>query len=655
MRILAENTVKAEDLGELPLVSNPVLSPDQRLTAYILTRINLDKNRYESSIWLVDHGGETWPLTGGTSDKCPAWNPNGTMLAFLRSPDDGKGSEIMLIRREGGEAWKLAVIRHGASSLSWDPEGRFIYALSRAPLGGGGWKDYRDRDVLEVSRLPVWFNGEGFIFDRFTGLYRVEVPSGRIEELVHGSFDISSYAVSPNGGKIAYARTYDELKPHLQRLMVLDLETGSEERLLEGYSIVSIEWSPRGDMLAVIARSFGKGFASHYKVHVINLRGREAKCVTCRLRRNALNTAGSDVRGPSCSKNIAWPEDKWIYFQISDAGRTHLYRASPEGEVEPVITPDCGVVDEFSAGRRVLAYTYMDPASPKELYLLEGGEAKRLTRHTETWVKRRVLGRQRRIDVRTRDGLSIDAWILEPAVKPNGAWVLYIHGGPKMMHGCGFMHEYHVLSGAGYTLILPNPRGSDGYSEEFADIRGGYGDKDYQDLMDVYDAMVGIGLDPGKAGVAGGSYGGFMTNWIIGHTNRFKAAVTQRSISNWTSKYGTTDIGFYYNKEQIGRGLPPWRSHEEYWFRSPLRYVDGVETPLLIIHSLEDYRCWLDQALQLYTALKEKGVEVKMLLFPEENHNLSRSGKPRRRVARIKAIKEWFDKHLLGEASSNNM
>jgi len=222
-------------------------------------------------------------------------------------------------------------------------------------------------------------------------------------------------------------------------------------------------------------------------------------------------------------------------------------------------------------------------------------------------------------------------------------------------YGEGFIHEFHVLSGKGYVIIYTNPRGSTGYSQDFRDIRGRYGDRDYKDLMETIEYVIENYdfIDSKRLGVAGGSYGGFMTNWIIGHTNRFKAAVTQRSISNWISDYGTTDIGFYFNEDQIAGGFdrPYWirKWFNKYWDHSPLKYVGKVKTPLLIIHSLEDYRCWLDQALQIFTALKRRGIPSRLVLFPKENHDLSRKGKPKHRIKRLEEIINWFNKYLKKE------
>ena len=290
----------------------------------------------------------------------------------------------------------------------------------------------------------------------------------------------------------------------------------------------------------------------------------------------------------------------------------------------------------------------MTSSHPNELYLLENSKQEKLTGFNDGLVERWGLKKPEKIVFKASDGVLVEGWILRSyggeGKKPT---ILEIHGGPKTAYGEGFMFEFHLLASNGYNVIYSNPRGSDGYSEEFADIRGRYGERDYLDLMEFVDEIMkryGDEIDEEKLGVTGGSYGGFMTNWVVGHTNRFKVAVTQRSISNWFISFGATDIGYYFDVDQIG-GLP-WDIPEKFLNKSPLSYVKNIETPLLIIHSLEDYRCHVAEATSLYTALKLLGRETRLILFPEENHDLSRRGKPKHRVERLKHILEWFNKYL---------
>ena len=224
--------------------------------------------------------------------------------------------------------------------------------------------------------------------------------------------------------------------------------------------------------------------------------------------------------------------------------------------------------------------------------------------------------------------------------------ILNIHGGPKTVYGAVYFHEMQYWTNEGYAVFFCNPRGSDGRGNAFSDIRGKFGDIDYKDIMKFTDLVLAKYpfIDENKLGVTGGSYGGFMTNWIIGQTDRFKAAASQRSISNWISKFNTTDIGYYFVEDQ--QAATPWNDMQKLWDQSPLKFADKVKTPTLFIHSEEDYRCWMAEGLQMYTALKYHGVESRFCLFRGENHELSRSGKPKHRIRRLKEITEWFDRYL---------
>ncbi len=638
--------LEPRDIGKLVLVSDPHINRSTRDIAFTATRINLDKDRYESSIWLVDLSGEAKGFTRGVNDRCPRWSPDSRLLSFIskRESDEKPGiAELWLMKPGSAEPWKLLVAEGGIRHYEWSPDSRKILFISRV---GGGEKE----DVRIIDDVPVWFNGEGWIHGTRRHLFIVDVPSGIVEQVTSGDQEVLYASWSPDSRKIAMVVSVDRLKPFLTNIEILDLETGERKTLLEKPMVIrDLAWSPEGGRLVFRGHAMPRGLSSHLKLWLIGEDGGEPERISV-IDLDINNMANSDARGPSCARSLIWSPDGYIYYPVAAGGEVHLYRVKPHEEPEKLV--EGGVVDDFDASESLVAYTYMRADEPPELYALDPGEGPvKLTGFNEYFLSKAKLKRPEKFSFTATDGVAVEGWVLRSkacsAQNPCPA-VLEIHGGPATQYGEGFMFEFHLLASNGFAVIYVNPRGSDGYSEEFRDIRGRYGDRDYQDLMEALDYVLSQSdfIDPRRIGVAGGSYGGFMTNWIIGHTNRFKAAVTQRSISNWTSFYGTTDIGWYFAEDQLA--TTPWRSHEEYWFRSPLRYVDGVETPLLIIHSLEDYRCWLDQALQLYTALKIRGKKVRLALFPGENHDLSRSGKPKHRVERLKLILEWFEEHLKG-------
>jgi acylaminoacyl-peptidase len=642
-----------EDIARITFIGNPQISPEGDSVAYVAGRADLESNSYRYSIWLADEESFR-PLTEGPRDRCPCWSPDGRLIAFVRGEERGAG--IYIIPREGGEAWRFYYSKWGVGRISWSPTGSAIAFTVREPLDPEKWRPYAEREKLEVDRIPVWANGEGWVFDRYTHLYVAHYPGGEETLVVGGRVEVVDFDWSPDGSRLAVAVAEDMLRPYSHKVYVVDLVTGERILVAEGFTVAAIRWDPSGSRIALRAHRRERGFTTHFKVYVVPAEGGEPECLTCELDKNAANAVNSDIRGPSCLKLLEWTKAGDILFPVSEKGKVHVYRVRVDGEPQPLLKADMEVIDEFSASKtgEDVAFTRMTPKIPLEVYVYrrERGERVRLTSHN-AWVERRLLAEPLSFTADSPHGGSIDFWVLPPARKPDCVrcvpWILYIHGGPKTSYGYSFIHEFHVLSGMGFAVVYSNPRGSDGYSEEFADIRGRYGEVDYDELMKVVDTLETVypDADPERGGVTGGSYGGYMTNIILTKTRRFKAAVTQRSCSNWVSFYGESDIGWYFAPDLLSTGAP-WERPDDYVKASPLFKADKIETPLLIIHALEDYRCPVGEAIQLYTALKALGREVKLILFPGENHDLSRSGRPRQRIARLKAIAGWF-KEKLGE------
>ena len=643
--------VTPEDLYRLALVSSPSASRDGSRALFVLTRLNRQANRYDSSVWLHD-GSSAYPLPSGPGDTCPSWSPDGSAVAFVRTvrQEGAPPQTSIMVMRPGSEPYALFTWQFGASRPQWSPDGRRVAFMARAPLSGQDeWRDYSKREALIVERLPPYFNGEGFIFDRPRNIYVVDSSGGQPARLTSHALDVSYFAWSPDGSRIAYVKQQDEVRAYLDEVRLLDLRTGEDRQLASNLSVAALAWSPDGSRLALLAHRLERGLSSHYRLFTLTLDGRLER-VDIGVDRNLVNGVNSEARGPSCPQPLQWAGG-WLYFLVQDSGRSWLYRATPEGRAEPVVAPEDAVVDDFSvADDGTVYFLQMDEAHPNELYAYRPGRGvERLTGFNDAFVSSAGLRRARRLKARSRDGTELDYWLLEPYRQGGGRWpwVLYIHGGPKTSYGYGFMFTFHAIASAGIAVVYGNPRGSDGYGEEFADIRGRWGTVDYEDLMAIADAASQPGqLDPSRAGVAGGSYGGFMTNWIITRTDRVRAAVTERSCVEWYSDWGTSDIGWYFDEDQLG-AQRPWASADAYIKASPMAYIESVKTPTLIMHALEDYRCPLSQAIQLFTALKVLGVETRLALFPGENHDLTRSGRPRSRVEYLGVMLDWLTSHLL--------
>lgn len=366
------------------------------------------------------------------------------------------------------------------------------------------------------------------------------------------------------------------------------------------------------------------------------------------------NTVGSDTRYGS-KRNLK-SLDGVLYFVSTERENAYLNRLMTDGHVER-LTPAAGSVDDFAlTDAQTIMITAMRENHLAEVFQLFNGLEVPVTQHN-AWVHQEhplavaePLSVNRGVDAKGAP-ITVEGWVLRPALVPGddegykhkGKAILNIHGGPKTVYGTVFYHEMQYWANLGYHVLFCNPRGSDGKGNDFADIRGKYGTIDYDDIMAFVDQVLVHypDIDAHQLYVTGGSYGGFMTNWIVGHTNRFRAAASQRSISNWTTEYGVTDIGYYFVPDQMG--VTPWSDYEKLWEMSPLKYAPAIETPLLLEHSDQDYRCWLPEALQLFTALKDMGKEARIIMTKGENHELSRSGKPKSRIRRIEEITNWFE------------
>ena len=355
------------------------------------------------------------------------------------------------------------------------------------------------------------------------------------------------------------------------------------------------------------------------------------------------NSVGSDCRLGEGRQAAA--QDGAFWHLTTREGDCLLYRLDPDGEDRPVLEKP-GSIDCFDIHRNEALLIALYDMRLQELYRLDvsSGVLERISSFNEEALLDRYVAEPQPLTVES-EGVSVSGWVLLPKdFDPDKRYpaVFDIHGGPKTVYGPVFYHEMQLWASLGYFVFFCNPTGSDGRDNAFADIRGRYGTIDYVNLMAFADAVLAAWpqIDPDRVCETGGSYGGFMTNWIIGHTDRFCCAASQRSISNWLSFWGTSDIGYFFAPDQNAGDL--YLSPDKLWERSPLKYAAAVKTPTLFIHSDEDYRCPLEQGLQMFTALVDRGVEARFCLFHGENHELSRSGKPKHRLRRLQEITDWF-------------
>ncbi|HHW18460.1 MAG TPA: S9 family peptidase [Firmicutes bacterium] len=685
--------INSKDLWKLKFVGDVEVSPDGKAVVWVETVINERRNSYESSIWISrkDPSGVFQKPTRltygrksseeGSLDRSPRFSPDGKYLAFL-SNRSGKNHIWVLDMKEGGEARQLTQGDDNVSQIAWSPDGRHLAYVSREPKPKEEKKsdDIRtDKDVTVVTKLRYKANGTpGVVDPRPQQIFVVDVETGKSSQLTFGDFDNSSPAFSPDGKHVAFTscREPDRELVNIPDLWLVPVEGGEPRKLTDGRGpVYSPAFSPDGSLIAFLGHEHRDDGASNTEVLIIPRGGGKIRHLTGDFDRSVGCSIASDSRFDAGRVGPFWSRDgKYIYFVATDKGFSRLYRTSVETakveEVTEILRAPSGAAKSPSEESLselpsvVTSMAFADPGdapptlafvggtalNPGDVYVIAGDRLQRITRVNDDLLAQLELSRPEAFTFKAVDGLELEGWMMKPVgFNPGQKYpaVVEIHGGPHSTYGEAFFFEFQLLAGREYGVFYCNPRGSAGYGDKFTHmVVGDWGGMDYQDIMSLKDYVDSIEwVDKTRVGVTGGSYGGYMTNWIVGHTDRFRAAVTQRSISNMYTKYGTSDIGFFANKRGMG-GRDLWDSESFIMERSPIRYAPFVKTPILILHSEEDYRCPMEQAEQWYVALKRLGKTVEFVRFAGENHELSRSGKPWNRVERLERIAGWFDRYL---------
>jgi dipeptidyl aminopeptidase/acylaminoacyl peptidase len=649
--------MRPEDVYALTSVADPRLSPDARRVAYVVNRIDREANAYRAAVWTTMLDGSEAPrrfTSGERSDHSPRWSPDGRWLAFVsnRDGEDEKEShgELYVLPSDGGEPRRLTEGKEAVESIAWSPDSRRIAFARRVRDEAYEEEDDRLRAPRRFGRLFYKLDGVGWTGDRRRHLFVVDLD-GDERQLTDGDCeDDGPVAWSPDGSRIVFSsmrgdRWDVELVEALYELEV-DSERSEPRRLTQPDESGSMaSFSPDGSLVAYVHTPEDGTSPHHSQIAVMRADGGERRILTASLDRQCFPYP--------LAREPVWDGDR-VAFAVEDGGNVHLYTVTADGPDEPeLLVGGEQVTGLYDVVDGVVVYTASSHTRPHELF---GGDGKRLTSVCDYFVGERQLADVERFTATSADGADVDAWLVRPPGFDEGRRypaLLTIHGGPFTQYGTGFFDEVQVYAGAGYCVLFSNPRGGSGYAEEWGRaIRGpaggagpGWGTVDYDDLMGVVDTALERFpfLDADRLGVLGGSYGGFMTSWVVGHTKRFKAALSERAVNHLVSAFGSSDV-FWIFERQFGG--PMWESVDEWLRMSPATYARDIETPLLVVHSENDLRCNVEQGEHLFTLLRLLGKEVEMLRFPAEGHELSRSGSPLHRVQRFEAILDWFGRYL---------
>ncbi|HEY7540527.1 MAG TPA: S9 family peptidase [Methylomirabilota bacterium] len=644
-----------DDLTRIQFVTDAQVSPDGRRIAFVVTSLSEERDEYLASIWIVDTaGGQPRRFTAGPRrDVEPRWSPDGTRLAFLseRAPKDKL--QLYVMPADGGEPTKLTALDNGVSSPAWSPDGTRLVFVS--PVGGQREPESEEerrksRPARVITSVKYRFNGEGFVYDRRPHVFVVATDGSAPAQITGGDFIDADPAWSPDGGSIVFAsaRHAERDDDDASDLWRVEAKGGAPQRLTATTGPVLLPaFSPDGRSIAYLARPAKNAYGRNVQLHVVPSDGSgAAACLSSALDRSC---GALHVRP-------LWSADgQSIVVAGEDHGDVGLWRMAVSGREAPRrIVGGERVLNGFSASAdgRVMAFAASSATAPAEVLTCraDGGDERRLTDLNRAWTGSVVLSPPERFRF-TRAGFELDVWVMRPAGFVDGQrypTLLNVHGGPHAQYGHNFFDEFQVQAGAGYAVVYTNPRGSQGYGEAFTQaVIGDWGGGDYADVMAALDEAIARHpfIDPDRLGVLGGSYGGFLTSWTVGHSTRFKAACSERAVNCQYTMFGTSDIGHSFNVVELG-GPMPWEDMARYIERSPLTYAKAIETPLLIIHSEDDLRCPIEQGEQLFVALKKLGRAVRFVRFPGENHEMSRSGKPRHRLERFRHILEWFGTYL---------
>ena len=656
--------IKVPDFANYKMLSSMEFSSDGKYGVVCVAQPDVESNSYFTNLWVFNpKKGAFKQLTSGNAERSFDFNsPKSVIFPSLRSESDKKkvqNGELLTvfyeISLEGGEAKELfRVPLNGATAKKI---GKDLYLISAlfdnarpdfASLKGdklaAAKKAYEEeKDYEVVDELPFWFNGRGFINKKRSRLYLYNAKKNKLEPLTEPLFDTGIVKYCPKCNKVAYTgAAFTARQGQTSGLYLYDVETGETKCLVEdgSYSIGNLCFDGKHGDIVFSGSPLTDGYpAPGHSLYAVSLQGGKVETLFEQLPEDLGCTTGCDVRygGGATMKAV----DGVLYLVTSYDNTSGLCTFTRgEKELHHITKPEFGV--DFLGVCDGHVYTVgLNGTQLQEVYEVnvENGEYKQLSQFNTAFFKDKYVAEPQPLSFTNKDGVRIDGFVLLPIdYDPNKKYpgILEIHGGPRTNYCAGFMHEMQVMASAGSFVFFCNPRGSSGRGED-------------EDIMAFTDEVLKKypALDKDNLGVTGGSYGGFMTNWIIGHTNRFKAAASQRSISNWVSFFGVCDIGPWFGKREMG-GATPWENLEGLWNASPLQYAMNAETPTLFIHSDEDYRCWLPEGIQMYSALQLKGVPTRMCIFHGENHELSRSGKPKHRIRRMNEINDWLFHYIKG-------
>lgn len=670
-------SIQLETFKKISMLSQVVFAPDGRQAAFL--RHQVGENNYHSDLYLYDIATERMRRLTSAGDINSFVFENASTLLFtaVRAKEDedmvqrgDPQTSVYRLPLHGGEAQHaFSVPQHvhligRLSDTVFVLKGRVDLEKADRLFGKQGHERTEALAMIEDERsrfaiydeYPFWLNGAGVINKTRVGLFLYDLETGQLTQITERLQDVQGVTVSEALGRIAWHGChYDTIQDYRTGVYLYDHVAGSTDCYVqEGvWRVRQVAPWTEGVLLAGSDMK-AYNYSETPAVYCVTSPG--ATPVLLHPERLTIgNSIISDIRYGGSTSFKVQGDTVALINSVDDSSR--LISIDKNGKLTELVSV-VGSIDGFDISGDTVLYIGMADMAPQALFCFKDQENQKVSNFNDDFVAQHEIIQPQRLFFTNRDGVDIHGFVLCPPGYQQGdnksyPGVLNIHGGPRLSYGEVFIHEMQVEAHKGYFVFFCNPRGSDGRGDEFAHIRGRYGTIDFQDVMEFTDRVLAIypELDQKRLGVSGGSYGGFLTNWIIGNTDRFAAAVSQRGISSFVSMEGTSDCGRAFNEGHIG-GLVA-DGLQRLLDQSPITHADKVKTPTLFIHAEEDYRCWKIESLQMFNAIRANGVEARMCLFRGENHELSRSGKPTNRVKRLQEIMGFLDRHLLLEVNGS--
>jgi dipeptidyl aminopeptidase/acylaminoacyl peptidase len=642
------------DLFSLVGIADPQLAPDGSV---YFRRLHQDREADAaiSALWRIDPARRSGPFTAGRNDRLPRVAPDGTQLAFVGERDEV--TRIHLISTAGGEARAVGDAYEKIVALAWSPDSTrlaFVATAGHEPLTARVFHD-KPSGARHIRALPFKSDLDGLLDGTRRHLFVLDIQTGTAERLTSGDFDVSAPDWSPDGSRIVFCASIGLPEWSLASdIHIVDCKTRAVTALTHGDGPMgNPAWSRDGATIAFTGHQHGDDGGGRFNTELllVDVAGGPIASLSAPLDRTIGDAVISDLRSGFSGFPPAWSaDDREIFAQVSDEGSCGIRAFARDGSAIRTLATGERDIFAFSHQAGTFAFAFSTPLIPADLARLgPDGTETRLTAVNDAWLAAKIVIAPQRFRPTAQDGTRLDAWLLVP---PDTAGplplVLQVHGGPHVAYGHGFFFEFQVLAGTGCAVAYGNPRGGQTYGHTYADaITGDWGGIDADDVGCILDGALATGdIDRSRVGLAGGSYGGFMTTWLLGHSDRFAAGVSMRAVNDFVSEVGASDVGWFLEREL--RAPKNLSDRGRLLFdASPMRAAHKIDVPLLVVHSERDYRCPIDQGEQLFTLLRRLGKKhVEFVRFTGDGHELSRGGKPRNRILRLRAIAHWFGRHL---------